>query len=297
MPAPHPVPVPVRVPAGLASAGGERSPFAMVERAFALLSCDPHPLAVHGREIGEGLPDRPVGLGELRSRLLHPACRYATRDAALNLLLSRAQSDGGAWTVGLAGMLLPGLRRAASPLARACPGKAADIEAEMLTGLIAAIATMPADRAKPAARLTWRARRAAEHLVRAELGEQGRPGAHPVSSEPPRPFGHPDLVLLDAVAAGVISAEDAELIGATRLGEMSLADAALVWGCSYTAVGLRRWRAETVLTPWLTERIRDGFEVKPARNPGSNSGGRPRQGRRNGRRPGDATFPPLGPIA
>ncbi|MHB8340612.1 MAG: hypothetical protein ACYDB7_05485 [Mycobacteriales bacterium] len=270
----------------------EQSPFAVLQRAFTLLTCDPHPLAVHGTEIGHGLPNRLIGLGELRSRLLHPSCRYPTRDAAITLLLRRAQSEGGAWTVGLAGVLLPGLRRAAGPLVRACPGKAADIEAEMLTGLIAAIATTRLGQARPASSLTWRARRAAEHLVRAELGERARPGVAPVSAEPPRPFGHPDLVLADAVAAGVISAEDAELIGATRLGELSLAEAATVWGCSYTAVGLRRWRAESALTPWLTERIRDGFEVKPAQNPGSKGGGRPRQGHRSGRRPGDATTPP-----
>jgi hypothetical protein len=270
----------------------EQSPFAVLQRAFTLLTCDPHPLAIHGSEIGHGLPERLIGLGELRSRLLHPSCRYATRDAAVTLLLHRAQTEGGAWTVGLAGVLLPGLRRAAGPLVRACPGKTADIEAEMLTGLIAAIATLRVGHVRPASALTWRARHAAEHLVRAELGERARPGTAAVSAEPPRPFGHPDLVLVDAVAAGVISAEDAELIGATRLGELSLAEAADLWDCTYKAIGLRRWRAESVLTPWLTERIRDGFEVNPAQTPGSKGGGRPRQGHRSGRRPGDATPPP-----
>lgn len=74
----------------------ERSPFAVLQSAFELLTCDPHPLAVHGRELDRGLPDRQINLAELRSRLLHPSCRYATRDAAIGWLLRRAQTDGGA---------------------------------------------------------------------------------------------------------------------------------------------------------------------------------------------------------
>lgn len=267
----------------------DRSAFAVVQHAFTLLSTEPCPLAVHGADIGPGLPDRPIPLGELRCRLLHPSCRYETRDAAVNVLLSRAQTEGGAWTVGLVGLLLPGLRRGAGPLVRACPGKAADIEAEMLAGLVAAIAAAPLGRPKPATRLTWRARRAADHLLRAELAERARPGGSWLSAAPRRPYGHPDLVLADAVRAGVISPSDADLIGATRLGELNLAEAAIAWGCSYKAVGLRRWRAERALAPWVEQRLRDGFEVKPASRPGSNGGGRPRQGHRSGRRPGDAT--------
>lgn len=270
----------------------EPSPFTMLEHAFALLSCHPDPLSVPGAEIGQGVPDRPIPLDELRCRLLHPSCRYPTRDAAIGWLLTRAKAEGGVWTIGLAGMLLPGLRRAATPLKRACPGKAVDVEAEMLAGLLAAIATVAADRPRPATRLVWKARHSAEHLIRAELAERARPGHDPVSAEPPRPFGHPDLVLSRAVRAGVINADDAELIGATRLGELSLDEAANAWGCSYTAAKLRRLRAEAALVPWLLEGIRDGFEPEPTPRPGSEGVGRPRQGRRPDRRPGCATPPP-----
>jgi hypothetical protein len=37
------------------------------------------------------------------------------------------------------------------------------------------------------------------------------------SAPPPRPWGHPDLVLAAAVTAGAITAAEAALIGATRL--------------------------------------------------------------------------------
>ena len=268
------------------------SPFAVLDDAFALLTAEPRPLAVDGAEIGHGLPAGDIPLGELKARLLHPSCRYATRDAALDLLLERARSHGGAWTVGLAGVLLPGLRAAAAPLIRACPGKAADLEAEMLAGLVRAIARTVPGRPRPAAHLTWKARHAAERLLRTELAERGRPDHRPVSAEPPRPFGHPDLVLAAAVDAGVIGAEDAELIGATRLGEMSLSEAADRLGCSYTAARLRRKRAEIALVGWLGDRAGE-FEPNRQPTPGSKGVGRTRQGRPRDRRPGLCHHPDL----
>src|SRR5437870_5065301 len=105
------------------------SPFAMLEAAFRVLARGPSALCLDGTGVGAGLPARPIPLDELRSRLVHPSTPYGTRDAALNLLVVRAQTDGGSWTVGLAGVLLPGLRRAIGPLVRSCPGRTADIEA------------------------------------------------------------------------------------------------------------------------------------------------------------------------
>ena len=113
-------------------------PFATLERTFAILTTEPRPLALDGTGI-PGLPDRPIPLDELRARLLHPSTPYATRDAALEVLIERARAQGGGWTVGLAGVLLPGLRRAVAPLAVACPGKEADLEAESLAGLPPAV--------------------------------------------------------------------------------------------------------------------------------------------------------------
>lgn len=271
------------------------SPFDVIDEAFRLLGCEPAPLAVDGAVIGQKLPARQIPLPELRSRLLHPSCRYQTRDAVLHLLVRRARTDAGAWMVGLVGMLLPGLRAAAGPLVRACPGKADDIEAEMLAGLILAVRRLDAARPRPAASLIWRARHAAERLVRAELAERGRASHQAVSAEPPRPFGHPDLVLARAVANGVISSDDAELIGATRLGEMSLSEAAEACGCSYTAARLRRRRAEAALVGWLSD---DGdFEPNRGARPGSTAVGRPRQGRSLNRRPELCQHPDRQPPA
>ena len=228
-------------------------PFDTLEMAFELLVAGPAPLSVDGRQIS-GLPERPVPLDELRGRLLHPSISYHTRDVALAVLLRRAKQDGGAWTVGLAGVLLPGLRRAATPLTKALPGKTADLEAEMLAALVETIATLPARADRIAARLVWPAVRAAHRFVAQERA--WRVWEEPRSSlpAPARPLAHPDLVLEEAVRAGVLSARQAELIGETRIGGVPLRVLARRWGVSYKALCRRRERCEPALIAWLVSR-------------------------------------------
>lgn len=47
--------------------------------------------------------------------LLHPSVAYPVRDAALGALVARAKAEGGRWSVGIAGVLLPGIHRSAVP--------------------------------------------------------------------------------------------------------------------------------------------------------------------------------------
>jgi hypothetical protein len=161
-----------------------RTPFGVLEDTFDVLVAPPKPLALDGTQV-DGLPDRAVPLDELRAMLLHPATPYETRDAALDVLVTRAQHDGGRHLIGLAGCLLPGLRRGATTLVEASSGQAADIEAEMLTGLMAAVQVAVPGRSRPAARLIWAAWRSAANMVRRELAERGRPAPTPVGCEPP----------------------------------------------------------------------------------------------------------------
>ena len=267
----------------------ELSPFATLERAFAVLTAGPRPLALDGAEVA-GLPARAVPVGELKARLLHPSTPYATRDAAIGVLITRAKAEGGAWTVGLAGVLLPGMRRALEPLVEACPAKQADLEAQMLVGLLAALAHCAPARPRPAGFLCGRAYDAAKQLVRAELAERARPARRAISAEPPKPWGHPDFVLARAVAQGVLCADDAELIGATRLGEMTLAEAARSWGLAYKAAERRRQRAEAALVAWISQGYVSGIAVDATfRRSGDRRsirdgrrGGRPRQGHGRG---------------
>jgi len=261
------------------------SPFDTLEKTFDLLVTGPNPLALDGTSL-DGLADRAIPLDELKAMLLHPSMAFAARDAVVDELVSRSRSRGGAWTVGLAGVLLPGLRRAVWPLVQACPGKAADIEAETLAAFLAAVARCEPGRARLASRLCWLARIGADRLLRAEVAERARPGTDPVSAAPRRPWGHPDLVLERAVRAGVIGAADAELIGATRIGDVELAEVANALGISYKACHQRRRRAESALVEWLTSGYSSfEFVEKGLENPCSSNGGRPRQGRSMDRRP------------
>jgi hypothetical protein len=87
------------------------SPFDTLEKTFDLLVTGPNPLALDGTSL-DGLPDRAIPLGELKAMLLHPSVSFDVRDAVVDELVARSRAKGGAWTVGLAGVLLPGLRRA-----------------------------------------------------------------------------------------------------------------------------------------------------------------------------------------
>ncbi len=262
------------------------SPFDTLEKTFDLLVTGPNPLALDGTSL-DGLPDRAIPLGELKAMLLHPSVSFDVRDAVVDELVARSRAKGGAWTVGLAGVLLPGLRRAVWPLVQSCPGKAADIEAETLAAFLAAVARCEPGRARLASRLCWLARIGADRLLRAEVAERARPGTDPVSAAPRRPWGHPDLVLERAVRAGVIGAADAELIGATRIGDVELAEVANALGISYKACHQRRRRAESALVEWLSSDRYSPLEFveKGPDTPCSSNGGRPRQGRSMDRRP------------
>jgi DNA-directed RNA polymerase specialized sigma24 family protein len=267
------------------------SPFDALEETFRLLSDGPRPIALDGTAIA-GLPNREIPLRELRAMLLHPSVAFSVRDAALRALVELAQAEGGRWTVGLAGVLLPGLRRAIWPLFEACPGKLDELEAEALTAFLVALARCRPGRDRIASWLCWRTRVGAARLLRAELAERAGPGSDPVPADPPRPWGHPDFVL----AAGVIDPEDGDLISSTRLEHRSLAEAARKLGISYKACQLRRARAEATLAEFIESDWYSPFDFveKRPQTPCSSRRGRPRHGRDTDRRPGKrrSTPPP-----
>lgn len=272
------------------------SPFDALEKAFRLLASGPRPLCLDGTEV-PGLPDRQIPLVELRAMLLHPSVGFAVRDAALGVLVARAQAEGGGWSVGVTGVLLPGLRRVVFPLFEAYPTKGADLEAEALCAFLTALARCQPERARLASWLCWRARIGAARVLRAELAERAGPGATPVSAAPPRPWGHPDFVLAKVVAAGVISAQDAELIRATRLEQESLAEVAGRLGISYQSCQKRRARAEATLAEHLRSDWYSPYDFveKRPETPCSSRRGRPRSGRGTGRRPGRRPSTPRSP--
>jgi hypothetical protein len=111
-------------------------------------------------------------------------------------------------------------------------------------------------------RLCGAAQRAGERAIRDYVSGAGRHLHLHESAPPPRPWGHPDLVLSDAVANGVLSELDAELIGLTRLERMPLRQAAERLGLSEAAARKRRQRCE----PELIAALRSG-EIASALSP------------------------------
>ena len=282
-------------------------PFDTLEQVFRLACTGPAPTSLDGSAVA-GLPDRTIPLDELRAILLHPSTPHATRDAALSLLLSRARAEGGAATVGLAGVLLFGLRRAVAGFCELLPAKAADVESETLAGFIEGIAKTEPSRRRLAARLIWLARNRAKALFEKELAEAfvlqnrlGRPPEtdqnlevdpgyarverRPYSPAPTLPFGHPDLVLVKAVDEEVICEADAALIGDTRLGSLRLPEAAAALGIGHWAARKRRQRAEHALCSWLcSPDYEPGFVQERPDRPYFRRVGRPRHGAGHDRR-------------
>ena len=151
-------------------------PFDAADTAFRLLCAGPQPLALHASKVAAGLPDRPVPLDELRVLLLHPSTSARARNLVWAELVRRARVGGPAWMVGLAGIAMPGLRRAAGSLA-AYRGEAADLQAEVLTGFLAAVRALDLDDLESvplASRLCWAAWRAGQQHACADAGWASR---------------------------------------------------------------------------------------------------------------------------
>ena len=215
-------------------------PFDVAANSFRLLTTGPEPLSIDGAALGGGLPARRIALSELSAILMHPSSGYATSDQVWRLLISRARTDGPAWVVGAVGVALPGLRPAAYRL-RAFSG---DVQAELLAAFVAALRTVKPGGSKVAQRLLSATFTAARAALRAD--ESRTNPLFQVSVSSPT-AGHPDVVLTRAVAAGVITPDEAELIGATRLGGVSVADYAARLGKAAKAIYKARDRAEECL--------------------------------------------------
>lgn len=139
------------------------SPFAVLEDAFRLLGTQPHPLSLDSRQLGYQLPHRQIPIVELRSILTRPTTTSDLQDDVIELVLDRMQDQRATWIVVLGGLLLPGLRRLRDQLITSDQRLPSDIEAELLTRLLAATRRPPRD-----------ARRFAMHLLRLAQASQAK---------------------------------------------------------------------------------------------------------------------------
>ena len=230
----------------------EPSPLDAVSSAFGALVSGPGPLGVDGAVIGAGLPEVMIGLDEVRMLLLHPSMSYEDRDLVWAHVVSKARSGDPAWVIGAVGLGLPGLRRMAHRLTIRMPRhQVPDVEAEMLTGYLSALKTMELGTGRIASRLCWAAYRAADRYRASEPARSGVVTPMAGSVPPPRSWGHPDFVLARAVADGILSDYEAELIARTRLETLTLTRLGALWGLPVSTLADDRARAEARLVEVL----------------------------------------------
>jgi hypothetical protein len=227
------------------------SAIAAADEAFTVLAVRPAPLAFDARGI-QGLPERHLDLLELRGLLTSRAVPGPTTDLVWQRLATQARGWGPAWVVAAVGVAVPGLSRVATRLACGRPQLAEDVDSEVVAGFLAELRTTDLDQPRVWLRLLWAAWRSGQRVCRThdfvELPEDVPVGA----STPRVPYGHPDLLLGRAVAAGVITAYEADLIGETRLGGVLVEQLADQQGLSAPVLRMRRQRAERKLVPALS---------------------------------------------
>jgi hypothetical protein len=225
-------------------------PLDAARAAFEWLVVGPDPVSIDGR-LFPGLPARRVPLNEVRDRLLRRRCPQGLRDAVWRHLVLLSRTEGATWTVGCTGVALPALTTIAAKLSARFAGDPSDIHAAVLAGFVAELAVINLRKPRVMLRLRWAAYRAGHAALREALDAPVPSGNGFRSAAPPAPWGHPDFVLARAVAEDAITAEEAELIGSTRLEGVPLAMAAQQRGVSYEAAKKVRQRAEQRLVAYL----------------------------------------------
>ncbi|MEY9858561.1 DNA-directed RNA polymerase specialized sigma24 family protein [Catenulispora sp. GAS73] len=231
----------------------ESSPLHSVEMAFAALCTEPKPMALFGAAVHPQLLASWIPLDELRKALITKKYDLHVCDAVWREIVDRSRAEGAMWTVAAAGMAAPALKWVARMYSPDFDGDRDDLDAEILTGFLEHLATIDTFRPAILHRLRYAAQRAGERAAKADATH--RKSHTDAESAPPKsPWGHPDLVLNRAVGEGAITEAEADLIGATRLEDVYLAEAAEMLGITVNAAKIRRQRAEARLVAWLTGR-------------------------------------------
>lgn len=230
------------------TSGTCRSPLDTAEATFRLLACEPGGLQLNCASLYRDLPQRDIGLLELRDLVCGRSVSNSTRDSVWRELATRARCNGPSWMVGAVGVALPSLRAIAGKITRGyVAGDPHDIDTEILAAFIEALRGANLEKPNIRPRLCEAARRAGERARAIAESASCRRLPLGASAPPKAPWSHPDFVLGDAVAKGVLSDLDAELIGRTRLEEIPLAQAASELGLTEEAAKKRRQRSEPAL--------------------------------------------------
>jgi DNA-directed RNA polymerase specialized sigma24 family protein len=232
-----------------------------VDTAFAALTGDTDPLSLDLDRLGvsaggdDDVPAGVIALPALQTWLLTHPRAYPMRDAVWGELIRRARLDGPAWVVAATAMAMPALRRYAGQLRAGWSGDAHDLDAEILTGFLAALrGRVDLSRPAPYAALCKAAWRAGYELRRRHGAE-----AIPVDSlehvtgprTPRRPYGHPDLLVRRAVELGILDPGDEQPYIDLRLGRRAIEPIAARLGLQVDTLRRRVERIDTRLADAL----------------------------------------------
>ncbi|MFE3196307.1 hypothetical protein ACFXHA_45430 [Nocardia sp. NPDC059240] len=243
--------------------GSAVSPLIPVRNAFRRIAHEPVPLPT---EVAARLGERP-SWGRLRQVLLGPALGFEVQDEVWVWLVRRARRHGPNAMLACAGMALPMLGAMALRFSESHGRDRREAEAAILTGFLAKLGTVDLVRPGVWPRLRWAAYTAARAWASAEDRAPIPVGAAPSPTEETGQVrgtrqvvrardGHPELLLCQAVAEGVLTQHTADLIATTRLQpRTSLTALAAQLGQPYPRLHKRRARAERALAAWLAQRI------------------------------------------
>ncbi|MFI9509057.1 hypothetical protein [Nocardia sp. NPDC052566] len=231
-----------------------RLPLTAVQERFEQITARPVPLSP---QAAAALPESPVTWGRLRELLADTSVPFTVMDvdAVWAWLISYARREGPDAVLACAGVAVPMMSGAAARLARRVEGDRADAEAAVLTAFVDAVGNINLGQTRVWCALRWAS-------YRGGRGWAKQQAMSPVPVPPAdldkrwlRCHGHPEHLLHQAVAEGVIDASSAMLIADTRLADRTLISLATERGQSYKQLNKRRKRAEVRLRAWLRERL------------------------------------------
>ena len=223
----------------------------VAQQVFTLSTAEPTRLFLRREDfdtdLGAQLPGGRILLRPLRDLLLRPDTPLSVRDGVWRELIARARGDRSSWLVVALGMAMPGLRREVRGVLASFRGDRDDLESAVAEGFVTELYRVDLAGRALCARLIRAGRRAGLKQAYQDAALQGAGWSQFASSAPHAPYAHPDLVLLDALRKGVLTQEEAWLIGTTRLEGVAVDQVAALWGERPNTVSVRRHRAEVKL--------------------------------------------------
>lgn len=187
-----------------------------VEHAFNRLAADPETPRV--RTVEGRLP-----LSVVRSILADPATPGPQADVIWRTLIGRARGDGGSWVLAAVGCALPRIRSGIWHATRdRCVERDEAVQAALAAFTEAVLTLDPIPIEGVLDELVRPAHNAAQTVADRVARDRVTHRRLPASIPPQAPAGHVDFVLADLIRDGVITRDEAELIGRHRIEGASL---------------------------------------------------------------------------